>query len=134
MRFINNSKTKDKPAGEVVDLHRNGLGRIFAKPGETVDVPEWAASPKLGSNGGRLPSIIESLCPQLTPADEKERAEWLKPPVSRRDAVRAAVKAAPDGIPDVEILVKAGMSPGAARSKVAKMQADQQLAQMGDDD
>jgi hypothetical protein len=67
MRFINSSATDHV---RLPDL------KIDAAPGAECIVPDAYASPRLGSNGARLPSVIERLAPQLIPADADELATW----------------------------------------------------------
>lgn len=130
--YDENDKPNKKAKGSVVDIVRPGLGRIFAKPGDTVEVPDAYARPGRTAGGARKPSAIENLCPQLRPADPKELAEWEKTPPAVASPVHT--RAAADGIiPDVQDLIASGMPPAAARAKVAKMMAEKSLVEQGED-
>lgn len=56
-----------------------GLG-LVVPPGGTCEVADGYCRPQLAANGSRLPSIIESVAPQLVPDDPADEAEWRKTP------------------------------------------------------
>lgn len=131
MKFINDSdkrilgvdsegKPLKKPVPVTVDISRPGLGRVHCKPGELVEIPDCYARPGRNTGGGRLPSAIEQLCPQLRPADPEELAEWEKTPAPITP-VRVPLGV---DVPTVEQLMAQGMAPAAARAKVARMLAE----------
>ncbi len=71
MKFRNDS---DK----TLDLRLLGLGKCA--PGAVVDVPEIFCQPGRMPNGNRRPADVESLAPQLTPADPAEAEEFYAVP------------------------------------------------------
>jgi hypothetical protein len=143
MLFINDSdkrpfgldtegKDRTKPTPMTVDIVRPDLGRIMAKPGETVEIRDCYARPGRTVGGGRRPSVIENLAPQLRPANPDELAEWEKaPPAVNPGHTRAT---AGGTIPDIQELIASGMPPKAARAKVAKLMAEQSLKEQGEDE
>jgi len=111
-----------KPVAVTVNITRKGLGKIQVKPGETVDVPDHYCRPQRGTGGARLPSAIECIAPHLRPADPDELAEWERvPPL--KSAARKLLGQSGE-IPTTEELIAKGMSPGAARAKVAQLLAE----------
>ena len=114
MKMIN---TSDK---DTLNITRPGLV-VKAKPGETIEIADCWCKPGRGDGGGRKPSVIENLCPQLAPADPGALDAWLKVPEKK---VKAQAVPGEITIPDVQDLIKNGMPPGAARAKVARLMAE----------
>lgn len=86
---------------------------ITVPPGGEIDIEDGYALPRRADNGSRRPSIIESLAPQLKPADPAERAVWEQAPQ------RGKRGAAPlGGMPTVEGLMAAGVPKGVAEGLV----------------
>lgn len=142
MKFINDSdkritgvdaegKPLKKPTPVTVDITRPGLGRVFCKPGDVVEVKDEYSRPGRNTGGGRLASVIECLCPQLRPADPAELAAWEKTP---EPVSPVRIPLGSTRIPSVEELVAGGMPPAAARAKVARLMADQSLAEQAAED
>ncbi len=109
MRMVNTSDTEIA----VPELE------IFLKPGEVCDVRESYARPRRLGNGSRGPAIIETLAPQLIPADANEHKEWLKIPGDEKPAVKTPLTR-------VKQLEQDGLSPGMAEVK-AQFEETQKL-------
>jgi hypothetical protein len=120
------SRPRKKPIASTVDLKKPGLGRIYCPPGKTVEIPDVYARPRRADNGDRIPPAIETLAPQLRPADPKEWEEWQKTPAPAQ--VYRRKMGEPVEIPSIDELVAKGIPAGVARSQIARMMADRQLA------
>lgn len=106
MRFINASSDHVRVPDFGIDC----------APGEECDVLDTHARPRRASNDSRLPSTIEMRAPQLVPADEAERVEWLKvPPRAERRSVGPRSR--------VEQLRDAGATQGVAEVQAAVEEA-----------
>ena len=116
MKFINTSKEQS------VTIEAFGIFNL--KPGEICEIAEGYARPSRASNGGRKPSIVEGLAPQLKPADADERAHWLRTPTKQEIAARADE----ERIPSVEQLMKKGYAKGVAEAEVKKLVAARDAA------
>ena len=87
------------------------------KPGGELDVPEHLARPFRMDNGGRRPSVIEQLAPQMKPVDKDFAAEWAKVP----DELASQPRSAP--APTLGGLLAAGVPRGVAEAIVAARKA-----------
>lgn len=85
-------------------------------PGEFFEIPEGYARPTRMSNGSRGPSIIEKLCPQLTPADEDDKANWYAVPAHNHARPVAVEKKAelPEGLQNLKRKKNAAGAPRAS--------------------
>jgi hypothetical protein len=88
--------------------------------GEEVEIPALYATPRRFQNGGRRPSAIEMLAPQLRPADSAELEQWLQVPPE--DPKVKAEGRNPVAM-SVEALVTQGIPRGIAETLVATYQA-----------
>lgn len=81
--------------------------RLVVPPGATVEIPDEHCQPRRARNGNRIPSVIESLAPQLTP-ESKEAEEVF----SGTPDKEAELPAPPP--PSAAALEAAGHAPGVA--------------------
>lgn len=113
MRFKN---TSDKPV-KLSHLGVAGIGPIG--PGEEVELPDELGQPGLRGYAQRRPSVIESLAPQLVPADPDEHLAWLEAPEPLAPVSRVVTADRMGGRAPAPAPVAPGVAAARAAAKVA---------------
>jgi hypothetical protein len=112
--------------GQAVTVH--GLN-LVVPAGGVCEIADGYCRPQLAANGARIPSIIESLAPQLVPADTAEEAAWRLPPASSAPPSHLETKAdiagrlEDDGMPAVVAAIVAEGPPEPKQRRGRKVEA-----------
>lgn len=103
MRFVNVAEHR-------VSVEMDGVV-ITCEPGGSCEIRDEYARPGVTAGGGRRPSVVEMLAPQLKPADMAARSEWEKVPGPVAPPAPKVITAAD--------LVAEGMAPAVAEHVAA---------------
>jgi hypothetical protein len=82
------------------------------EPGEIHEVDACYCTPRRAKNGQKIHAVLESLAPQLIPADDDEHEQYFGSPKIFKAAPSEEVPKPPP--PDAAALEAEGLSPGVA--------------------
>lgn len=113
-------RMKNTSPEDTLQLQMLGLGTVL--PNGEIDVPEELCRPYKTAAGGRGPSDVERMAPQLRPVDEKDLERWAEIPADPEPASKlrgvghAAVKVETLP-PGVQAAVAAAKAPKKSKSE-----------------